>query len=588
MERSMTTVVTQVTQQDRVSPAGYGLRRRLGRSLVALGASLLAGGFTPALAQAAERIELTFGALGLSIEMKSLEDFVATGEISDELEFYTRFLTPDQLAQVRSALTDRLDINLLAVSQFFNAPQGETILRRLAQVIRTGRNLQSVPALRAAIVRSAADPEGLTPLNLLRYYPTPSMRVDLAQALSLWRQIEETTIHQDQATTAVETAFAAQAGSPITPPPFELRQPGPYATAKTNRVIQPRDRRPFAADLYWPLAATGDRPVVVISHGLGSDRRTYGYLGEHLASHGFIAILLEHPGSDSRYIQALINGEASEAADPREFISRPADVRDILNELETNPQAPGGFTGAIDLDRTAVVGQSFGGYTALASAGAPLNFKRLKTDCASDDLFWNTSLLLQCRALVVRPTPDTDYLSLQDARVKAVVAISPITSSLFGREGIAQLQVPTAILSASNDPIALPLSEQLRPFAQMSIADKYLLVLRGGTHFSTLGATGDETVQLPASLVGPRPDLARDYTKAFITAFLKRYLGNDHTMANHLTPQWANSVSQPELPLYLLSQLSIEQLPRPVAHKPTKNSRWIANRHRPDQPIQAR
>jgi hypothetical protein len=82
--------------------------------------------------------------------------------------------------------------------------------------------------------------------------------------------------------------------------------------------------------------------------------------------------------------------------------------------------------------------------------------------------------------------------------------------------------------------------------------------------------------------------LARDYTKAFITAFLKRYLGNDHAMANHLTPQWANSVSQPELPLYLLSQLSIEQLPRPVAHRPTKNSRWIANRHRPDQPIQAR
>lgn len=532
------------------------------RWAIALASGLITSGLIPTRTPAAERIELTFGALGLSIELNSLEQFAATGAVSDELKFYTRFLTPEQLAQVRSGLTDRLDINLLAASQFLNSPQGETILRRLSQVIRTGRNLRSIPALRAAIVQSAADPAGLTPLNLLRYYPTSALRVDLVHALSLWRQIQETTVRHGQAIQTLEAEFQAQAGGAAADAsPFQLKAPGPYATVKTSRTVQPMDRRAFGADVYWPLNGNGAHPVVVISHGLGSDRRTYAYLGEHLASYGFVTILLEHPGSNSRYIQDLVAGRASEFADPTEFLARPADVSDVLDAIVMAPEPPRNFQGSLALDRVAVVGQSFGGYTALVTAGATLNFQRLQADCASEDLFWNTSLLLQCRALVVRPGPEVEQLSLRDPRVKAVVAINPIISSLFGRRGIATLQVPTAIVAGTDDPIALPLPEQLRPFAQLPIVDKRLLVLKGGTHFSTMGATGDEQFQFPPSVVGPRPDLARDYLKAFVTAFLMRYLSNDLAAQRYLKPSWAQAVSQPDLPVYLLERLSIERLP---------------------------
>lgn len=549
------------------------------RWAIALAGSLITGGLIPTRTPAAERIELTFGALGLSIELNSLEQLAATGTVSDELRFYTRFLTPEQLARVRSGLTERLDINLLAISQFLNSPQGETILRRLSQVIRTGRNLRSIPALRAAIVQSAADPGGLTPLNLLRYYPTSALRVDLVNALSLWRQIQETTVRHGQAIQALDAEFQVQAGgAPTDASQFQLRAPGPYAVAKTSRTVQPLERRAFGADVYWPLDRDGAYPVVVISHGLGSDRRTYAYLGQHLASYGFVTVLLEHPGSNSRYIQDLVEGRASELADPTEFLARPADVSDMLDVIAMAPEPPSNFQGSLALDRVAVVGQSFGGYTALVTAGATLNFQRLQTDCASEDLFWNTSLLLQCRALVVRPGADVEQLSLRDSRVKAVVAINPIISSLFGQRGIATLQVPTAIVAGTDDPIALPLPEQLRPFAQLPIVDKRLLVLKGGTHFSTLGATGDEQFQFPPSVVGPRPELARDYLKAFVTAFLMRYLADDLATQHYLEPGWAQAVSQPDLPLYLLERLPIDRLPEPSRRARSTSGRLVLQR----------
>lgn len=36
-------------------------------------------------------------------------------------------------------------------------------------------------------------------------------------------------------------------------------------------------------------------PVIVISHGLGSDRTTFAYLAIHLASYGFAVLVPEHP-----------------------------------------------------------------------------------------------------------------------------------------------------------------------------------------------------------------------------------------------------------------------------------------------------
>ena len=50
--------------------------------------------------------------------------------------------------------------------------------------------------------------------------------------------------------------------------------------------------------VYLP-ARTSPQPVLLFSHGLGGSREGYAYLGKHWAAQGYVAVFLQHPGSDS-------------------------------------------------------------------------------------------------------------------------------------------------------------------------------------------------------------------------------------------------------------------------------------------------
>jgi len=58
-------------------------------------------------------------------------------------------------------------------------------------------------------------------------------------------------------------------------------------------------KRDVPTTVYAP-EAPGVYPYVLLSHGLGGDRRHYVYLAHHLASHGYVVAVPEHVGSSSR------------------------------------------------------------------------------------------------------------------------------------------------------------------------------------------------------------------------------------------------------------------------------------------------
>ena len=43
---------------------------------------------------------------------------------------------------------------------------------------------------------------------------------------------------------------------------------------------------------------TAPVPVILFSHGLGGNREGSKFLGEHWAARGYVAVFLQHPGSD--------------------------------------------------------------------------------------------------------------------------------------------------------------------------------------------------------------------------------------------------------------------------------------------------
>src|SRR6185369_13882603 len=116
-------------------------------------------------------------------------------------------------------------------------------------------------------------------------------------------------------------------------------------------------------------------PVVMFSHGLGGSRADSMFLGEHWAARGYVAVFLQHPGSDD----SVWKNESSlgkrmtamkEAASLENFLLRVKDVKAVINQLEiwnetrTNPLA-----GRLDLTKVGMSGHSFGAVTTEAVSG---------------------------------------------------------------------------------------------------------------------------------------------------------------------------------------------------------------------------
>ncbi|BAZ32731.1 hypothetical protein NIES4074_52380 [Cylindrospermum sp. NIES-4074] len=292
---------------------------------------------------------------------------------------------------------------------------------------------------------------------------------------------------------------------------------------------------------------------------MGLDSSNFRYLASHLASHGFAVVVPNHPGSDAQQLKSLLSGHVNEVAAPGEFKDRPLDVKYILDQLEKSNQSDTRFQGKLNLQQVGVFGHSFGGYTALALAGAKINLEQLQQDCQPELLqeTWNMSLLLQCRALEL----SGEEFNLRDERVKAAIAVNPITSSIFGKAGLSHIQTPVMVIGSSEDTVAPALYEQIIPFSWFANSHKYLVMLVGATHFSTIGNSnpGSEQVALPVDMVGDAPQ-ARCYMNVLSLPFFQTYVAGMSQYNPYLNATYTKTISSKSLGLSFVQALSSKEL----------------------------
>ncbi|MBE9177938.1 alpha/beta hydrolase [Oculatella sp. LEGE 06141] len=541
---------------------------------------------------AAERIIISYGPLQRSIPIEYIETYAQEGRIEGGLRTYTRYFDDAQLVQLRDILTNSIDLDVVAVSQFLYTEQGETLLQRLGEVIRTESNLSGFYAIRAALILAAAEPEGLTPLNVLKQFPLEGIRIDLARALQDLSSLETLIGQTQEAVAAIAQQSEVEASESIAELALlpDLEDPGPFAfRTETMQLVDGRRNRSFPADIYLPIqnsAAASTTPVIVISHGLGSDRSTFAYFARHLASYGFAVAVPEHPGSNAQQLQSLVSGRANQVTAPDEFINRPLDITYLLDQLERFARENPSQFGQLNLQQVGVMGQSFGGYTALALAGGGINFTQLSTDCPPIDSF-NLSLLLQCRATEL-PQPTVD---LKDDRVKAIVAVNPIGSSILGEADFQAIDIPVMLVTSTADTVSPALPEQIRPFTWLNSSDKYLLMLEGGTHFSTIDVPNPESeiVAIPPQVIGPDPALARSYLNVLGLAFFATYTQNRPEYRAYLNAGYVRSISRATLPLNLIRSLTPAQLAQALQEElpPTPDQAPAAPGETPDLQTEA-
>lgn len=310
-------------------------------------------------AESAERVILNYGVLEFSVSIDSLETYAQTGKIENELQGYADFLTPEQLEKFKVGLTTSADFSHLAIAQFLYSFQGEKILERAAQVIKTEARQPGFYAIRSALILAAADQDaGLTPLNVLKKFPTDVLRVDSRQGLEIIKNLSKEVQRNSQAIAAVEQEAIKEYQEMAKTSPqardLNLLAPGKYAYRQQILKMKDQSReRTFPVELYLPKTDEQQLlPLIVISHGLGSDLTTFAYFAKHLASHGFAVAVPEHPGSNSKHIEELLNGLDSDVTPPEELIDRPLDIKFLLDRLGEK------FGHKIDTNNVGMIGQS--------------------------------------------------------------------------------------------------------------------------------------------------------------------------------------------------------------------------------------
>ena len=316
----------------------------------------------------------------------------------------------------------------------------------------------------------------------------------------------------------VTDAFALRAGGVLGPITI--------ATSRGDAV------RNAAFDL-----SEGPYPVVVLSPGFALSSSTYGWLAEHLASHGFVVLSPDH----------------DEVLDPEALwqstVTRPREISTVLDYASKQARPGGAWAGLLDLRRAAALGHSYGGYAAQASAGARLDTAGFTREC--QDLQPSDPRTFLCEALLphlaemataagLDEVPTGEWPDWSDARVKAAVSLAG-NAAPFARKGLAALDVPVLAIGGSGDRDTPYAAGARATFDRAASARKVEVGLRDAEHFVFAGRC--ESVRLVARLVpngfcsdpGWSRARAHDVVEHYVTAFLLAELRNDAAAAAELS-----------------------------------------------------
>ncbi len=209
-------------------------------------------------------------------------------------------------------------------------------------------------------------------------------------------------------------------------------------------------------------------PLVVLSHGYTGYRTIMYYLGEHLASHGYVVASIDHPDSTNAAIDFLNNRGSGFAST---LLHRARDqqfVLDAFAELES-PVAL-----IADADRASVIGYSMGGYGAVNVVGGCYRYTRDVVlsfgvpEAAAD-------------ALVPVYSGCSAWRDAVDSRWKAMVAFAP-WGQTTGVHDLGGVELPSLFIAGEEDDISGFANGVRQLFEQAASDDKYLLVYEGARH----------------------------------------------------------------------------------------------------------
>jgi predicted dienelactone hydrolase len=184
------------------------------------------------------------------------------------------------------------------------------------------------------------------------------------------------------------------------------------------------------------------RPLVMFSHGRGSNALFYAWFAEYLAARGYIVAAINHYRANTY--------DSNIAYLANRLWQRPVDIGLAISFLLRD----GTWGQAIDPARIGIAGHSQGGFTALWTGGA-------KVDAAKYLAFqtgWRNNRMVPEHLRRELPLDPAPALNVRDVRVKAAFAMAPGIVKAFGMDeaGLRQMQIPAYLTVGARDTQAPP------------------------------------------------------------------------------------------------------------------------------------
>lgn len=327
--------------------------------------------------------------------------------------------------------------------------------------------------------------------------------------------------------------------------------PGPYPVGISTFVIPELEgQQDVSVEVWYPAAQAGDEPttydvlglqvpaggsrdvaveptapqfLVGFSHGLGGVRQQNWTMAERLASHGFIVVSPDHPGTTTaEFVQGL--GDLQEP-----LLRRPGTLIGAVDAV---------YDGAVDglrprEDGHAIVGHSLGALTAMFVGGVELDFQAYQEICGGEAAPGYCNLI----GPIEVTQEDLAALAEPDPRVVTTVLQSPAGQFALVPQSLANIPWPFVQAGELDDPAGTsePTFALLADPARMAMYDD--AGHNAPTNICDIGA---------AALFSPDcggvedgyadPDVVREHTVRHVTAWLGATLGGQPEFEAWLGP----------------------------------------------------
>jgi predicted dienelactone hydrolase len=178
-------------------------------------------------------------------------------------------------------------------------------------------------------------------------------------------------------------------------------------------------------------------PLVLLSHGSGADASNLTWLAETLASRGYLAVAMDHPGD--RFGDTSVEGRFA-------AWRRTRDVSFVLDRMLEDST----FGRRIDRERIAAAGHSSGAYTALALAGLRLEPSAYLKYCSQRQPGPDCKLFVDLKPERIADLKEAGK-SRRDRRIRAVLALAPVLGPAAIRASLRSITVPVMIVASPMD-----------------------------------------------------------------------------------------------------------------------------------------